>query len=435
MNVHRKLRTLIRKPLDIAWAGALCFVFVFSIIPQVGISEAEGGFGLDKLGRFCVFAFLSLYPAAFFRSFKVALLVATSVAPFGFFLEVLQKSILGRNFSPEDMVANNLGSILGIVLAVALRFVFHTGGSDVRTLRSKIQDKRKQDAGKGVMPIVPFGGTFLEGLRGIGKAVAVWPQKGTRRLSRHLRRFYRALLVVAGCLVLVMMLWFFRPFSGYELHEPPQRQGEKHTEMIRKNQEGGLVRDVKRTVVASDQKQKRPDDLAEQELENKVQDQPEASASNETTKGKRAHNASQLLPEPEDGKPVQEGQARQTVNQNTNRPEQNGSKEGPEKPSDQRPLHSSGQGQKQSPEQTNKETSFFSVQTGAFRNRGYARELAQKLEDLGYKVHIFRWVDEQGPKGYKVSIGEYRLKTEAETAKARYEQKTGRQGFVILFRE
>lgn len=100
---------------------------IASLIPQAGLSEVETGFGRDKLARVIIFLVLSFYPAAFFPSIRLGLIVSTFMAPLGFLLEVFQKYVPGRNFSPEDMIANNIGAILGIFLALIIRFFFRTG--------------------------------------------------------------------------------------------------------------------------------------------------------------------------------------------------------------------------------------------------------------------------------------------------------------------
>ncbi len=100
---------------------------VASLIPQAGLSEMDSGFGRDKAARVVTFMLLSFYPAAFFPSIRMGLMVSTFIAPLGFLLEIFQKYVPGRNFSPGDMIANNIGAIIGIVLALAIRFFFRTG--------------------------------------------------------------------------------------------------------------------------------------------------------------------------------------------------------------------------------------------------------------------------------------------------------------------
>lgn len=120
-------RALSSNPLTLLWLGGLLAMIIASLVPQAGLSEMETGFGRDKVVRVITFLFLSFYPAAFFPSIRMGLIVSTFIAPLGFLLEVFQKYVPGRNFSPEDMIANNIGAIIGIFLALGIRFFFRTG--------------------------------------------------------------------------------------------------------------------------------------------------------------------------------------------------------------------------------------------------------------------------------------------------------------------
>lgn len=114
-------------PLTLIWLGGLLAMVIASLMPRAGLSEMDSGFGRDKLARIITFLLLSFYPAAFFRSLRIGLIISTFIAPLGFILELFQKYVPGRNFSPGDMIANNLGAIIGITMALAIRFFFRTG--------------------------------------------------------------------------------------------------------------------------------------------------------------------------------------------------------------------------------------------------------------------------------------------------------------------
>jgi len=122
------LKALFSNPVTLLWLLGLCVMVIASLLPRAGLSELETGFGRDKVARVITFLLLSFYPAAFFPSIRMGLITSTFMAPLGFLLEVFQKYVPGRNFSPEDMIANNIGAILGIALALAIRFFFRTGG-------------------------------------------------------------------------------------------------------------------------------------------------------------------------------------------------------------------------------------------------------------------------------------------------------------------
>ena len=128
-NPGKYLMALISKPLIVLWFGGVLVLIVASLIPQAGLSEIDSGFGKDKIARIIIFSLLAFYPAAFFPSIRMGLITSTSIAPLGFLLEVFQRYVPGRNFSPEDMIANNVGAIVGILLALAIRFFFRTGHS------------------------------------------------------------------------------------------------------------------------------------------------------------------------------------------------------------------------------------------------------------------------------------------------------------------
>lgn len=127
MNKKKLWKNLVLRPVLLAWVGGIVFLIVMSIIPQGHLTDVESTMGVDKLARVGVYMFLAFIPAAFFSSFKIGLCLATNMGPLGFLLELVQKYFPERHFSPEDIIANNIGTIIGIVLAVLIRFVFHTG--------------------------------------------------------------------------------------------------------------------------------------------------------------------------------------------------------------------------------------------------------------------------------------------------------------------
>jgi len=150
---HNYLLALISKPLTVLWLGGVLFLIVASVIPQAGLSEIESGFGKDKIVRVIIFALLAFYPAAFFPSIRMGLITSTSIAPLGFLLELFQRYVPGRNFSPEDMIANNVGAVVGILLALTIRFFFRTGrwkqgvktrASDTRFVAMEYEKTREQ---------------------------------------------------------------------------------------------------------------------------------------------------------------------------------------------------------------------------------------------------------------------------------------------------
>jgi VanZ family protein len=126
-NPGHHFAAFVSKPFAVLWAVGVLMLIVVSLIPQASISEIETGFGKDKLARVVVFLILAFYPAAFFSPIRLGLMMSTSIAPLGFLLELVQRYVPGRHFSPEDMIANNLGAVVGIILALGIRFFFRTG--------------------------------------------------------------------------------------------------------------------------------------------------------------------------------------------------------------------------------------------------------------------------------------------------------------------
>lgn len=127
------IKKLFFRPLLLLWAVGVCVFVAASLVPDASLTGPDTNFGFDKVVRIIILAVLSFYPVAFFISIKNGLIMASFVAPIGFFLEVLQKYVPGRNFSPHDMIANNIGAILGIILALLIRTFF-----------SSIRNRRRQ---------------------------------------------------------------------------------------------------------------------------------------------------------------------------------------------------------------------------------------------------------------------------------------------------
>jgi len=131
MKTNLKARlyaNLVSRPLLFSWWGGIVFVVLASILPQGSLTAEDSVMGVDKLARAGLFFFLAFIPAAFFTSGKVGLCMATSMAPLGFLLELAQKYFPDRHFSAEDIIANNIGTVMGIGLALLIRFFFYTGG-------------------------------------------------------------------------------------------------------------------------------------------------------------------------------------------------------------------------------------------------------------------------------------------------------------------
>ena len=103
------------------WLAVLMSVILASIIPR--FSPPGEGIGLDKVFHFLAYAFLSYFPVVGFKKRQQAFTIAVSMSPLGVILEYIQRNISGRQFSPEDMIANNAGVILGLFLGCIVRIL------------------------------------------------------------------------------------------------------------------------------------------------------------------------------------------------------------------------------------------------------------------------------------------------------------------------
>ena len=101
------------------WFVLLAVVTVGSLIPQMSPPGQE--FGTDKLLHAFFFLLLAALPLYGVPDRKTAILLALSVAPYGYLLEFMQRSVPGREFSAHDLIANNLGALLGLFIGCIVR--------------------------------------------------------------------------------------------------------------------------------------------------------------------------------------------------------------------------------------------------------------------------------------------------------------------------
>jgi VanZ family protein len=103
----------------VCWLAILGVVTIGSLLPKM--SPPGESIGLDKMLHAFAFVLLAAIPLYSIPDRKAAILIALSVAPYGYLLEFLQKSIPGREFSPEDLIANNMGALLGLAIGALVR--------------------------------------------------------------------------------------------------------------------------------------------------------------------------------------------------------------------------------------------------------------------------------------------------------------------------
>ena len=112
-------KTKTEKLAMVCWLCILGVVTVGALLPKM--SPPGESIGLDKMLHALAFVVLAAIPLYAMPDRKVAVLMALSVAPYGYLLEFLQQSVPGREFSPQDLIANNLGALLGLAIGAVLR--------------------------------------------------------------------------------------------------------------------------------------------------------------------------------------------------------------------------------------------------------------------------------------------------------------------------
>jgi VanZ family protein len=103
----------------ILWLVILVGITAGSLVPKM--SPPGEQFGIDKILHAFFFLLLAALPLYGIPERKTALLVALSVAPYGYLLEYMQRSVPGREFSALDLIANNLGALAGLFIGGIIR--------------------------------------------------------------------------------------------------------------------------------------------------------------------------------------------------------------------------------------------------------------------------------------------------------------------------
>lgn len=106
------------------WLGGLILFASSALMPTNGPAPGTA-YHLDKIIHLLMFIFLTAIPLGTFSNRKWASLCAALMPVFGLTLEYIQKSISGREFSPEDIIANNVGVVLGVVCGILIRLRRH----------------------------------------------------------------------------------------------------------------------------------------------------------------------------------------------------------------------------------------------------------------------------------------------------------------------
>ena len=102
-----------------------------SLMPSCSPPGAQ--YNLDKIIHFGAYFILTVIPLLSFVRRIAAFLSAGLIPVLGFFLEYGQKYVPTREFSPEDMIANNIGAIAGVFIGIMLRLnkrIIRQAGND-----------------------------------------------------------------------------------------------------------------------------------------------------------------------------------------------------------------------------------------------------------------------------------------------------------------
>lgn len=78
------------------------------------------------------------------------------------------------------------------------------------------------------------------------------------------------------------------------------------------------------------------------------------------------------------------------------------------------------------------EAGSFTVQAGSFLDSGHAEEFKNRLQEKGYGAYVLRTVDSANRTVYKVRVGSFRDRREAELLALKLKKVSGADAFVAL---
>lgn len=103
----------------LCWALLLVMMIISSLVPGGGRSSEI--MYLDKVFHFATNCAATMLPLIFIHNRRLAIILAALIPVLGFGLEYMQRGISGRTFSPEDLIANNLGVLVGVLAGCSFR--------------------------------------------------------------------------------------------------------------------------------------------------------------------------------------------------------------------------------------------------------------------------------------------------------------------------
>ena len=106
--------------------GLFCWILLLgamicsALVPGSERSPGENIY-LDKIFHFATSSVATALPLIFIYRRRTAILCAAFIPVLGFGLEYLQRMVNGRTFSPEDLLANNFGVMIGVAVGCCFR--------------------------------------------------------------------------------------------------------------------------------------------------------------------------------------------------------------------------------------------------------------------------------------------------------------------------
>ena len=114
------------------WTAAILIVGIGSLLPASGLHQIHyDDLNLnDKLVHFVNYSVLALLSMAASRFTKPGFFYAACMIPFGGALELLQKLVPGRTCELGDFIADSLGVVAGVLLALVWKAALSRWASD-----------------------------------------------------------------------------------------------------------------------------------------------------------------------------------------------------------------------------------------------------------------------------------------------------------------
>ncbi len=106
----------------------IIWIIVFTFLVTASLSKETGGFqlfGIDIIFHLIIYAVLSFIPIISIRKRLDAFMVTIAIAPLGILFEIIHGMITGYGFETLDAFYNNIGIMIGVLAATALRLKRH----------------------------------------------------------------------------------------------------------------------------------------------------------------------------------------------------------------------------------------------------------------------------------------------------------------------